>query len=178
MSHGCHWQGLLEKKTQLHLGAVLLVTRLIEWMHYPVPKETHIACQSAPILFLHCRGVLIGAAAPWLWMIQGKRSKGFLLRGPRALLISAESFGGEQAFSKHKQRTWWMRCQQRASARSIWPSPINLRFYDGEQWPCPASSQQVWNSGVQNVFMNWGCELFSGMGILYNKYNKDKLNLY
>lgn len=119
-------------------------------MYYPAPKETHIVCQRPPSsFFLHCKGECL--SVPQLHGYGWSRrdaAKVVPPRGARVLLISAESFSGERSFSKHKHGTWWMWCQHRAFNRSIWPSQINLGFYDLEQCAGRASTQQVIDSGV------------------------------
>lgn len=129
-----------------------------DWMTVlPSAKETHIVCQSPlhpillfPPLWGECLSVPQFHGYGWS---EHDAVKVVPPRGAWALLISAESFSREQAFSKHKHRTWWMWCQQRASNRSIWPSQINLRFYDLEQYSGPAPTQQVKDSGL-NCFKN------------------------
>lgn len=149
---GCHSplpiKDLLENQIECHLGAGLLLTRLIEWMYYRVPKETLNVCQSTPSSFPPpissiVKGMFISAAVPWLWMIWVQCSEGC----PTPRSLSAAYFSRKlqegAAFGKHEHRTWCMQCQQRAPYKSIWPKQINLEFYEIEQHTGLVTAQEI-----------------------------------
>lgn len=152
MSQGCHCLSQSKASLKIKYSTISGLNHFWQWWLNVFPStQRNIHClpkqtsPHPPRPSLHCSWNVYRCCGSMVMDDLGTMNwRFFPPRRAWALPVSAETFSGESlAFSKRKQRTWWMWCQQMASNWSIWSSYINLRFYDLEQHTGPASTQQV-----------------------------------